>query len=430
MIVRAILLVACALALGGCGGGIEVGVGTSPGTTTRSYSLSATAVQAVANGAPFYQLTPGGASFAALANDVDVLTVVVEHYGIPWEEFANAVAPPDGHPWTIAMRNFAAAARASGKPLVLQVVLARDRLAARAGQSGANLVVDDNWKPACFDFGNPTDGARYRIAYRRFAVWIATLFEPADFVSGVEISAFRSLCTSDAAWTALVATANEAYDAVKAARPAMRVYPSFVLTDLYANSPSGLNATLVSALDGLRRDRLGLSVYPQGLAGLTRPSALPADFLRRLRDRRPSEPPIVITETGWNADDLRVGTPLACTTSLASNEGTAREYLDWLLNRANADGLTLVTWWSWRDLLPASVMAACYPNSAAPLFSECGGDAWCAALNLFRAASPGNPAAGEVLFKAFGTMGLRRYDGFAKSALFDRWQAARVLPIR
>jgi hypothetical protein len=35
--------------------------------------------------------------------------------------------------------------------------------------------------------------------------------------------------------------------------------------------------------------------------------------------------------------------------------------------------------------------------------------------------------AGEVLFKAFGTMGLRRYDGTPKQSVYDRWQRARQL---
>jgi aminoglycoside 3-N-acetyltransferase len=38
--------------------------------------------------------------------------------------------------------------------------------------------------------------------------------------------------------------------------------------------------------------------------------------------------------------------------------------------------------------------------------------------------------AGEVLFKALGTMGLRRYDGTPKQSVYDRWQPARQLAAR
>lgn len=421
---HALHVAAATLVLAACGGGSST---PPPAGATRTVKLSATAVQAVAGASQLYQLTPGTQTFAALAQDVDVVTVFVEHYGIPWDEFAAAAAPPDTHPWTIAMRAFAANAKATGKPLALQATLARDKLAGAARANGTALVVDTAWKPACFDFGNATDGAQYRTAYRRFAAWMATLFQPVHFVHAVEISGYRKACPNDAAWNALVATANDAYDAIKAATPAALVYPSFILTDLYASSAQGFDAALVDALAGLKRDRLGLSIYPQGLGVV--PQALPSDFVTRLRVRRPAEPPIVVTETGWNTDDLRVGTPGACVTGLSSSETVARDYLDWLLTRAGTDGITLVTWWSGRDLLPADVMAACYPNASAPAFAACNGDAWCGAVNVFRASTPADPLTGEVIFKAFGTMGLRRYDGTAKPALLQRWQAARAVPL-
>jgi hypothetical protein len=421
-------LAACALLLTACGGGGS----ESPVQPTRSFALSATAVQAVSGASQFYQLTPGAFSFASLADDVDVLTVFIEHYGIPWDEFAVADAPPESHPWTVTMRAFAAAARATGKPLLLQSVLARDRLAGRARSVGGVLSVDDQWQAPCFDFGTSPDGPRYRAAYRRYAVWIAALFEPRALVSGVEISVYRKACASDSAWASLVATANETYDAVKALRPALQVFPSFVLADVYAGSATGYDSAFFGQFDVLKRDRLGLSIYPQGMLGAGgQPRALPADFFRRVRDRRPTEPPIQITETGWNSDTLALGSTTAnCTAALPSSETMARDYLDVLLNRAAADGIELVTWWSDRDLLPAEQMAACHPTAAPPSYAACNGQAWCITVNAFRAAWPGGAVQGELLFKVFGTMGLRRYDGTPKPLLMQRWRETLAQPYR
>jgi hypothetical protein len=77
-----------------CGGGNSDGVAPPPPPPARSYLLSATAVQAVAGGQPFCQYTPAGFSVAALAAETDVVAVFVEHYGLPWDEFAAAATRP------------------------------------------------------------------------------------------------------------------------------------------------------------------------------------------------------------------------------------------------------------------------------------------------------------------------------------------------
>ena len=210
--------------------------------------------------------------------------------------------------------------------------------------------------------------------------------------------------------------------------PSAHVYPSFILSDLYSSSLNGFDAVAVGALSALQRDRLGLSAYPQGLTNDAGqpiiPADLPADYFRRLRDRNPAEPAIVITETGWNSDDLVVGTPGACSIPLPSTEQRASDYLDVVLSRADLDHMDMVTWWSDRDLIPQQVMATCYPVASPPTFSECGTDPWCPPVNIFREAFPGDPLAGELLFKIFGTIGMRRYDGTAKPLVIQRWQTA------
>ena len=73
----------------------------------------------------------------------------------------------------------------------------------------------------------------------------------------------------------------------------------------------------------------------------------------------------------------------------------------------------------------------------APLMGECGcqqSAEWCTVRDIFRGPPPtgtvDSQLAGELLLKAFGTMGLRTYNGTVKPDVYRRWQQARALPIR
>lgn len=418
-----------ASSIAGCGGGGGGGSEDPPKAEGRRFLLSATAVQAVPNFEPFYQLAPAGFSLSDLAQDVDVVTVVLEHYGVPWDEFAAASSPPQDHPWTIAMNRFAEAALASGKPVAVQTVLSRASLAGKAVSRNGMLVVESNWTSACFNFANAPQYAR---AYERFAAWIAARFRPQHFVHAVEVNSFYESCGEGVAWTALVEVANRSRRAIKSVSPVTQVYPSFTLNELYGGTANGFDDVAVDALQGLERDRLGLSVYPQGVrntdgAPLT-PTDLPADYLQRVRHRNPAEPKVVITETGWNSENLALGPPTNCAVALGSDERVAAGYLAWLFRRAQDDAIELVTWWSNRDLLPEHVMSTCYPDAEPPAHAACQGDPWCAAVNVFRTAYPDHADLGESIFKAFGTMGLRSHDGTPKPAMWAVWQAALGRP--
>ena len=56
---------------------------------------------------------------------------------------------------------------------------------------------------------------------------------------------------------------------------------------------------------------------------------------------------------------------------------------------------------------------------------------WCGVIDFVRGQAP-TPIAkrdAEVGFKVFGTMGIRDYDGAPRQPIFDRWTAARALPV-
>jgi hypothetical protein len=225
-----------------------------------------------------------------------------------------------------------------------------------------------------------------------------------------------------------VAVANAAYDRVKAVKPDAVVFPSIQIDLLYGYgedcSPRGDPACFevnYARLANLKRDRFAISTYPHLLAELGDPTALPADWFTRAASR--NNEPMVIAETGWNSTPVRALHISDCITFPDSSEADQLAYFNRLIQEATTNGMDLVTWWSNRDVLPAEIMTDC----------PCTFDLdWCAVLELFRAAGGSDPTLQyiqEVFFKAFGTMGLRNYDGTPKPGFFSRWSEVRALPV-
>jgi hypothetical protein len=225
----------------------------------------------------------------------------------------------------------------------------------------------------------------------------------------------------------LVDVINAAYDAAKAKRPATLVFPSFQLDHLYGYSKdSCADASQrdrcfddhYAQLRGIRRDRFAISSYPF-LNQIATTAALPADWFERAAVRGKERP--LIAETGWLA------TPLAaklddgsCKSVFDYDDAASLAYLQRVLADAQRLHMDLVTWWSDRDLVPVELMTDC----------PCAFDStWCSVLDAVRGpAVPAVPQArflNEVLLKAFGSMGLRRYDGTARAAHLQAWRDAR-----
>lgn len=390
----------------------------------RHFMMTLAGIQAKARAEPFYQLAVDPALIAA---DADAVTVVVEGYGIPWEVFANSEAPPE-HLWTNAMREMASSMKATGKPLVLQLVMTREKMIDLA-IADESLATDRSWASTCYDFGKRK--GKYALAYKRYAVWMTKLFQPVEVIHAVEINDYLRGCGPGKGWDSVVAASNQTYDAIKQLSPETIVSPSFVLSPLYNDQVSGFNSQHYRNLSGLKRDRFAVSVYPQAfrLAGdkQPQPSDLPDDFLNRAHGINPSERPLVIAETGWNTRSLAFGTPDQCaTTALPSDEATAVLYLDWLLAQAEKNQARLVTWWSHHDLLPQVVMATCYPEIGIFSASACKGEFHCLAINVFRRSFP--KPVGELIYKIFGTMGLYDFEGRPKKRMLSSWQKALRRP--
>ncbi len=88
----------------------------------RVYAMSVAGIQTKPGNDVFYGLNVSGPD---LAKDADMVTAVVEAYGVPWNAFAESETPPPTHVWTKTMTSMAANLRSGGKPIILQLFLTR-----------------------------------------------------------------------------------------------------------------------------------------------------------------------------------------------------------------------------------------------------------------------------------------------------------------
>ena len=409
--------------------------GAGRAQTNRPFAMSSTAIQASPGQAPLYQNGSPGFPFGSLSSDADLISVFPEYLGVPFEEFAQSATPPASDPWVVQMTALANAAKGPGKPLMVEIVLTRDFPVANAVTSNGSLQVQPGWAPTCMDFTNPlyvTIGP----AYINYAIWIASTFSPKYMVIMIENNLYYVHCGGDtASWQVLVNTERSAYDAVKAQFPSMILFPSFKLEDLYDQSLTGFDQAEYAAMANLKRDRLGIATYPFGVqlsSGFANPYELPSDYLTRVRDLNPSEPSIVVTETGWNSTSLAISYNSLCYTNLIYSDPSFEDaYSQFLIYSGYVGGFDAIAWWSDRDLIDSSVMNTCPVQATPPSFPECNGDIWCIAINNARnAPSAGwSPSFAELAFKAFGSMGLRQYDGTPKSGEWDLWNRFLALPV-
>jgi hypothetical protein len=417
-------LIACG---GGGGGHTDAAVSDTAATdgapdAAEHVQLAASGTQMVIAGSDLgLQITP-----ADLAADTDVIEIHQEFYGVPWDAFLTATAPPAA--WVAKLDSIASSAHATGKPIFLSISMlngGRDHLAARTVIDGSGKVQsEDNWSARCYDFATASDGAAYKQAYLRYAAYMTQKFAPRWLNTAIEVNLFFEHCP--AASAGLVDVANATYVQAKATDPSLVVFPSIQIDHLYgydeATCPSGDHAACFdqhyAQIAPLSRDRFAISTYPIPLGGQT-VASLPPDWFTRGAARAHER--ILVAETGMDSTAM-IAKPrdAACFTVLSETEADEGAYLSRLLADAQANHFDLVNWWSDRDLVVAPLMTAC----------PCTFDAtWCAVLDAFRGppttTGPDTQLLGELSLKVFGTMGLRSYDGTPK-AFYATWDAARA----
>jgi hypothetical protein len=408
---------------------VDSSIGTVDAGAARSFRLASGGVQLLVSGPDLgFQITA-----ADLATDVDVIEIHQEYYGVPWDAFSTGSAPPAA--WVSDMQSIAATAKAMNRPIFLSISMLngeRDSLAAETAVVNGSVQSTDHWAARCYDFSSAADAASMKAAYLAYVDYMVGLFAPAYLNVAVEVNLFFENCPSAAA--GVIDVANAAYDEAKSKKSDVIAFPSIQIDHLYgyATSCAGGDAGTAdreacfeanyAAISPLKRDRFAMSSYPP-LNAFKSPSEVPADWFSRGASKNGET--ALIAETGWNSSNLVANLDGTCLTVLTNTEADEEAYLDFVLNSAESQKIDVVNWWSDRDLVVSSYMTDC-PCTFDPT--------WCAVLGEFRGPDAGADAGttafiGEVLSKAFGTMGLRNYDGTEKPTVYGRWQAALARPL-
>ena len=361
---------------------------------------------------------------AHVSNDADVIGMHHEIYGVPWDAFESQTAPPAE--WTAVMQRLSGEAKATREPVFLSISMlngTRETLAAKTRIENGQVKTDDAWAPRCYDFRTAANRASKQAAYLAYVDTMVDLFQPTYLNIAIEVNLFFEKCP--AATAGVIDVIDATYDAVKTKHPETLVFPSFQIEHLYGYSkdscadPSQRDACFESAysvIAGIKRDRFAMSSYPF-LNGITKAADVPSDWFSRAPARHAER--ALIAETGWLSTPLVAKTGAgACQTVFSFTQSDAAAYVDRVLRDAETAQLDLVTWWSDEDLVAERLMTDC----------PCTFDAtWCTVLDIFRG-PPGPPGVdtqffGEILLKAFGTMGLRGYDGAPKAEIHSPWSA-------
>jgi hypothetical protein len=408
--------VTVALTLYACGGG--GGDGGSPGHSgpTRSFWMGTTPFFATPTLFPDWR-------FENL-DDKDLLSIHADDFwGVPWDQCnASGCTPPAA--WATQWTNFASAARSQGKTLYLALspLGARKTLAARLDANGNKI---ENWAPVdangCYTFASEAGAATYKAAYISYVKYLINLVGPRYVSPAVEMNIPFSQCASQKeAW---IAWYTDVHDAIKAAYPALAVFPTFQLEHMYgisdAQAACAVPTTVAQCFDQrlaealtIPGDRIAFSTYPIGWKYRSEYSfSYPTDTYVRVKSATPRK--IWIAETGWAVERVLQGYPHGATGSCGADlfpasiaNSTEQEgYLRWLLVEAQSQGFETVIWWLNRDYLDGAVAATCPCD---PATSDT-----CILADIFHSAGG---ATGETLLRIFGNMALRSYDGSAHPA--------------
>jgi hypothetical protein len=396
--------------------------------SSRSFQLASTGIQATPNfdDEPFY-------SFAAsdLAVDVDVVAIHEDFYGIPWDEFLAGEDPPRA--WVEVMDGLVEAV--ADKPVFLSLQLVGG--SNRAFLGARTQVLDDEtlgsseaeWSDLCYDFDAAEDADEIIEGFVAYAEWMIDRFDPVWLNPAIEMNLFYQACPDQ--WDALVRAEGEIHDAIKASHSDLVVFPSFVLETLYGLDPDCTDSAEdcledvadeyeenYAALAEVKRDRFAISTYPFGYTSMARVEDVPEGWFTGPSELGSEQ--LIIAETGWNSAPVNVKS-ITCGGCEVWREFGCQEQADYfsrVVAEADVHDIELVTWWSSRDLLPSGVSGTCRYSG---LPRE-----WRAPLRVFRKYL--GCYLGEIVFKLWGTMGIRTYDGDPKGPIFPLWEAARTRP--
>jgi len=306
----------------------------------------------------------------------EAVVIPADLYGIPWMAFTHGEQPQDlPGPWLAALTALEQAARALDRPIVLALsplTPTWNTLAPAASDQGGSLVLNATWRGSCANPAQDVDPDRWRVAYGRYAAWMARRFEPRWVIIGQRLNRLEEACGPSmyATLQGFVAEAHARVGALTTVTP-----PTTIVTvdveDLYgfprkagrcvAITPAECLAQRGDLLDGLEADVLGLESYPGAI--LRELADIPPDWLTRVAGRRADMTPAIAgTELPAMSLSRRDG---VCVPLLESTPEAQAAWLDQVLSAADALRMPLVVWRTLGDLADPAVVGTC-PCSGDP----------------------------------------------------------------
>ena len=200
-----------------------------------------------------------------------------------------------------------------------------------------------------------------------YAIYIVTNYEPEYLAVGVEINMLRA--RSPEQFRGFLEAYNRVYDAVKSIRPETKVFPTFQLEDLLGRltqeHPPQWEAVEVF---GRRIDALAISTYPYLSSSIRLVREIPGDYYSQLRTRFAGE--ILISEAGYASATIEGH-------SWVGSEREQEQFLQRLLDDAEANGFSAVVWVAARDPAQSRQGGAAVLNDVGLRLSDGGGKlAW------------------------------------------------------
>jgi hypothetical protein len=130
--------------------------------------------------------------------------------------------------------------------------------------------------------------------------------------------------------------------------------------------------------------------------------------------------PIMVAETGFHTGNISVGLgesvlEKSCTCILESSTEKAMAWMQYLISLAQRKSFLMLVWWSDRDLIPSGVEGCPCPAHTSAVDAT-----YCRLVREIRAEfalTKQPPWLGELVYKQFGTMGLRSFNGTPKRLL-------------
>jgi len=299
------------------------------------------------------------------AGRVDLVSVQMDFFGIPWDEFAAGTDPPAA--WVSTMQGIHDQLQLIGTGAYLSLGLlggTRDTLAPKATEQDGKLVLVDNWAGHCYDLDTGADAQMWRYAYKAYARWLVDYFNPIFLTNVIEMNLFGYYCPDS--YAPVISLANEVYDQEKAINPDLPIFPTLVIDQLYGYNGLGdceigdfscLDASLATLAD-IKRDRIGISSYPLHMTYEW--TQIPDDYFSLIHDKTGET--LAFGETGYASYPVSIPNPdqpTECFQVFDSSDEDQTAYMQFLFDQAQSTGTDLVTWWSLRDYLPADVLTDC-----------------------------------------------------------------------